>query len=363
MCIFGLFSETFPLPLTYPPHHFLTMATAAAVQPQTSNLPRSWVREASGEVKRDLALKDLAAALSNPTSVVWVDIDVTNRTQLAMLEKIFGFHPLAIEDALNPNSRVKIDEYETYIFAILLGIEFDPSTSDPYDLTTFNLCCFLGKNYLVTAHAKQQVPSIDAFMHRCTTNPDILSRGAARAMYTVLDMSVDAYFPLLDKVNDFIDQLEERAFKGYEQEVIEELSAVKRTVLSLKRHLIPERDVFNSLANRPSTLMNIEEQRYFRDLYDHVLRINDSLDQYRDLLSSVLEASLMQMSNRLGAITKGLAVVATISVPFVVVSGMWGMNFERIPLSHTPHGFWIMLLLQLGLGLALLMYIRRKGWN
>lgn len=333
---------------------------STAIQPQTSNLPRSWVREATGEVKRDLPLKDLAAALATPTSVVWVDIDVTNRTHLAMLEKVFNFHPLAIEDTLNPNSRVKIDEYDSYVFTIIRGVEFEPNTEDPYDLSTYNICFFLGKNYLVTTHATP-VPVIDGFAARCTTNTETLARGAARAMHVVMDMSVDAYFPVLETVNDFVDALEERVFKQYQQDVLEELFAVKRTVLSLKRHLIPERDVFNALANRPSVLMTSEEQRYFRDLYDHVLRINDSLEQYRDLLSSVLEASLTQMSNRLGHITKGLSVVATISVPFVVVSGMWGMNFEHIPLSDVRHGFWIMLLLQVGIGLGLLAYLRRKG--
>ena len=332
-----------------------------AVTAPTQNLPRSWVREANGEMRRDLALKDLSAALASPTAVVWADIDVTNRTQLAMLEKVFNFHPLAIEDTLNPNSRVKIDEYDSYLFAIIRGVEFDPTTSDPYDLTTFNLCFFLGKNYLVTTHSTP-VPVIDAFAARCHTNTETLARGAARAMHVVMDMSVDAYFPVLERVNDFVDVLEERVFKEYAQDVMEELFAVKRTVLSLKRHLIPERDVFNALANRPSGLMTSEEQRYFRDLYDHVLRINDSLEQYRDLLSSVLEASLTQMSNRLGHITKGLSVVATISVPFVVVSGMWGMNFVHIPLSDVRHGFWIMLALQIGLGVGLLAYLRRKGW-
>ena len=120
--------------------------------------------------------------------------------------------------------------------------------------------------------------------------------------------------------------------------------------------------MFNALANRPSALLTVEEQRYFRDVYDHVLRINDSLEQYRDLLSSVLEASLTQTSNRLGLVTKGLSVVATVSVPFVVVSGMWGMNFADVPLSQWPHGFWVMMALQLGLGFGLLTYLRRKGW-
>ncbi|MCA2988407.1 MAG: magnesium and cobalt transport protein CorA, partial [Gemmatimonas sp.] len=103
-----------------------------------------------------------------------------------------------------------------------------------------------------------------------------------------------------------------------------------------------------------------EVQIYFRDIYDHVLRINDALDTYRDILSSTMDAYLTQVSNRLGATTKGLSVVATMSLPFVVVSGMWGMNFSKIPLSNWPYGFWVLLLVQLGLGLLLLMLLRRR---
>jgi len=116
--------------------------------------------------------------------------------------------------------------------------------------------------------------------------------------------------------------------------------------------------VFTVLTNRPSTLLSADTQIYFRDIYDHVLRINDSLDTYRELLGNTMDAYLTQVSNRLGAITKALSVVATISVPFVVVSGMWGMNFDEIPLSHWPNGFWIMLALQLALGGALLLLLR-----
>jgi magnesium transporter len=117
----------------------------------------------------------------------------------------------------------------------------------------------------------------------------------------------------------------------------------------------------NVLTNRPSALLTADVQLYFRDIYDHVLRINDSLDTYRDLLSSTMDAYLTQVSNRLGATTKALSVVATMSLPFVVVSGMWGMNFTRIPLSGWPHGFWVLLVVQLGLGLLLLFLLRRRG--
>jgi magnesium transporter len=226
---------------------------------------------------------------------------------------------------------------------------------------THNLCFFLGRNYLVTVR-RTAAPAVESFAARCEVAPDALSRGPARIMYTLMDMTVDAYFPVLDQVNEFIDSLEERVFTNYDPEAQQDIFAVKRTVLSLKRHLAPEREVFNALANRPSPLLTVEEHRYFRDVYDHVLRINDSLEQYRDLLSSVLEGSLTRTSVQLGMVTKGLAVVATISVPFVVVSGMWGMNFDQIPLASSSHGFWWMLAIQLLLGAGLLWYLRRQRW-
>lgn len=326
-----------------------------------TNLPRSWSHTPDGGSRRDLSLHELTAALGATGGSLWVDIDTTNRHQLAILEKVFHFHPLAIEDTLNPNSRVKLDEYDGHVFLVVRGIEFDESTPDPHDLTTFNFCCFLGRNFLVTTHARP-IPAIDAFAERCNAAPDILARGAARVMYTVLDTAVDAYFPVLDRVNDFVDGLEERVFTDYDPDVLQDIFSVKRSVLTLRRHLTPQREVFNALANRPTVLLTVEEQRYFRDVYDHVLRINETLEQYRDLLSSVLDASLTQISNRLGMVTKGLTVVATISVPFVVVSGMWGMNFAHIPLSDWPYGFWLMLAVQLGLCGLLLLYLRRSAW-
>jgi len=122
------------------------------------------------------------------------------------------------------------------------------------------------------------------------------------------------------------------------------------------------REVFNILQNRPCAVIPADSQIWFRDIYDHVIRLNESLDTYRDLLSSTMDSYLTQVSNRMGLVTKGLTVVATLSVPFVVVSGMWGMNFTNIPLSGWPHGFWVMLAVQLGLGGGLIWVLKRRGW-
>jgi magnesium transporter len=155
-----------------------------------------------------------------------------------------------------------------------------------------------------------------------------------------------------------VNVLEERVFIDCDTSALHEIFRVKRLGLSLRRHLVPQREVLNVLTNRPSPLLPPEEQVYFRDVYDHVLRITDSLDTYRELLSSTLDSSLSQTSNRLATVTKTLSVLATLSIPFVMVSGIWGMNFAHIPLSDWPHGFWVMLLVQLGLGAAMVALLR-----
>ena len=133
-------------------------------------------------------------------------------------------------------------------------------------------------------------------------------------------------------------------------------------MISLRRYLGPQREVLSALTMRPSRFLTTEAQLYFRDVYDHMLRITDTLDSYRDLLSSTLDSYLTQVSNRLGAITKGLSLLATLSIPFVVVSGMWGMNFEVIPMSAKPYGFWLMMVVQLGIGLALVALLKWRKW-
>lgn len=329
---------------------------------RNGNIPRSFYRAPDGTIRRDLLPRELREALAEPRGMLWVDVDVTQRHQHAVLEKVFGFHPLAIEDTLNPESRVKLEEYDGFLFAIIRGIRFrEETTSDPYDYETRNLCFFLGTNFIVTTHFGES-ESCDTIFERITRSPDALDRGPGRIMYLVMDAAVDAYFPIIDQIDEFIEGLEERVFVRFDETALRSVFSVKRLVLSFRRHLAPQREVFNVLSNRPSPFLSHELQLYFRDIYDHVLRITDSFETQRDLLSSTLDAYLSQVSNRLGMVTKGLSIIATLSVPFVVVSGMWGMNFEHIPLSHAPYGFWLMLAVQLGLGVGLVLLLRWRRW-
>jgi magnesium transporter len=334
---------------------------AASPEARAAALPQSYFREAAGQVRRNLLPREIVGMLRDGTEggFLWVDVDSTNRHQLAVLEKVFNFHPLAIEDTLNPNSRVKLEEYPGYLFLIVRGVRFCDDTEDPYDTETFNLCFFLGKNYLVTVHG-EHAPAVSALAERLARSPEHLERGAAWLMHAITDASVDAFFPIMDQIEEFANGLEERVFAKFDETALHEIFSVKRLVLQLRRHLAPQREVFNILTNRPTSLLTQEQQIYFRDVYDHVLRINESLDSYRELLSSTLDSYLSQVSNRLGQVTKALSVFATLSLPFVVVSGMWGMNFDSIPLVRHPYGFWIMLVLQLGIGFGLIGLLRWK---
>lgn len=324
-------------------------------------LPRCMHVGADGKVSRDLSVREIAAAARESNGVLWVDIDSASRQQLALLEKVFNFHPLAIEDVLNPVSRPKVDQYDGVLFITMRVVRFADETADPYDMETVNLYLFIGTNTLVTVHHGPSA-SVDQIAESALRTPELVGRGAARMAHQIMDAAVDAYFPILDRIDDFLDSLEERIFADFDQEALRDIFSVKRMILSLRRYLAPQREIFNVLSNRPSPLLPPDTQLYFRDVYDHMLRINDSLDTYRDLLSSTMESYLSQVSNRLSQVTKGLSVVATLSVPFVVVSGMWGMNFARVPLATHPYGFEIMLLAQLAFGGGLVWLLRSRKW-
>jgi magnesium transporter len=322
---------------------------------------QSALRRPNGQVERDLSVDAIRVAFEHPDgAILWVDLDVSNDAEAALLSDLFHFHPLAVEDARNPKSRVKAEEYPDFLVVVARVVSFCETTPDPYDLETANLTLFLTERAVVTAHL-ETLPSVQALIERLRSNPDLLERGPARIAHQVLDTAVDAYFPVLDQLDEFVDDMEQRVFGRFDEALLQEIFKVKRLVISLRRYLAPQREVLSQITMRPSRFLPPDAQLYFRDVYDHMLRITDALDSYRDLLSSTLDSYLTQVSNRLGAVSKGLAVVGALSIPFVVVAGVYGMNFERIPLSHHPYGFEIMVAIQIVLAIVLLVGMRRRG--
>ena len=322
--------------------------------------PHSVLRRPNGDIERNLPLDALRDAFAHPErGTLWVDLDASDDAQASLLTELFHFHPLAVEDARNPSSRVKAEEYPGFLVVVARVVSFCETTPDPYDLETANLTLFLTESAVVTTHM-ETLPAVQALVERLESNPDLLDRGPARVAHQVLDTAIDAYFPIMDQLDEFVDEMEQRVFGQFDERLLQEIFRVKRLVISLRRFLAPQREVLSMLTNRPSRFLPPEAQLYFRDVYDHMLRITDGLDSYRDLMSSTLDSYLSQVSNRLGSVSKGLAVFGALSIPFVVIAGVYGMNFERIPLSHHPYGFEIMVGIQVALSLVLLVLMRRR---
>jgi magnesium transporter len=336
--------------------------TATAAQPHASrHWPASIYRRADGGVEHDLSPARLREIVQAGEGSLWVDIDSTNMHQHALLEKVFEFHHLAVEDTLSPGTRVKLEEYDRYVFVVIPGLRFDEGTPDPFDFATFNLYLFLGRNFLVTVHA---VPSrsCEAQRQRLLRSPDLLARGAEMTMHAVIDQAVDLYFPLLEQLNELVGALEERVLEAFNERLIHEIFTAKRAVFSFRRHLGPLREVLNALTNRPCGFIRPETQLYYRDVYDHTLRIVESLDGTRDMLGGVLEVFLSQTSNRMNTVMKQLSIVATIALPLIVVAGIYGMNFAYLPLMGHRYGFYWALGTMAAVSAGVLWWLKKNRW-
>jgi magnesium transporter len=238
-------------------------APAPRASSTTAAEPASILRHPSGAADVHLSVDELRDAVRAGEGTLWVDLDLSEPAQAKLLADVFHFHPLAIEDALNPISRVKVDEYPDFMLVVARVVGFCESTPDPYDLETANLNVFIGRHVIVTAHL-EPLPVIDDLMKRMRTNHDLLDRGPARLAYLALDAAVDAYFPVLDGIDEFVDELEQRVFGNFDEQLLHEIFKVKRMVISLRRFLSPQREVLGQLANRPSQLLPAESQLYFQ---------------------------------------------------------------------------------------------------
>lgn len=337
-------------------------ATTSPPAPQASkNWPISLYRRPDGSLEQDVSPARIREILQAGEGELWVDIDSTNMHQHALLEKVFEFHPLAIEDTLSPGTRVKLEEYDRYVLVVMAVVRLDEATTDPFDLATTNMYFFLGKNFLVTVHALP-AKSCGTVRERLVRSPELLARGVEMTMHNVIDQAVDAYFPLVEQLNALVDGLEERLFEHFDEKLIHEIFKAKRSAFSLRRHIGPLREVLNILTNRPSVFIRPDTQLYYRDVYDHTIRIVESVDTVRDLLAGVLETYLSQTSNRMNKVMKQLSIVATIALPLVVIGGIFGMNFSQMPWTHHAYGFYGALITMAVVSGIILWWLKKNRW-
>jgi len=286
-----------------------------------------------GALEEGLGPEALRRALEEPGTRGWLDLEAASLDEIGALEGQFGFHPLAVEDAQNPETRPKIEEYDTFLFLVTRGVDHD-SGEDALDLIP--LFVFLNDRLIVTVHS-HAMRSIVTAQERLRKHPQVLGDGPDRLLHHVLDQVVDHYFPIMEELEDRVETLEDEVFTRPRGRFLERIFDTRKDLVLLRRSLGPLREVLTNLMSGVPHVRP-ELRPFFRDVYDHILRILDEVETNRDILTGLLESYLSQVNNRLSEVMKTLTALATVGLPFTVVSGFFGMNFEALPWIKQPWG-------------------------
>lgn len=296
-----------------------------------------------------------------PGSGVWFWVDMSNPTpeDARILTDVFKFHDLAIEDAMAEIHHPKVESYGSYLYVILHGIDFREAE---HCFKTQDVDFFIGEQFLVTIHPGHS-RTLAEMRDVCGRNHWALAEGPVALLHRIVDAMVDHYRPEVDKLNERLDSLEDEIFAHPNPQFARQILDFKSDVSSLRRVVLPQRDVIGRLARREFPLISEQLAYRFRDVHDHVVRLVDEAGFFQDRVTSVLDAHLSLVSNRLNAVMKVLTIIATIFMPLTVLTGMWGMNVD---LPHFPGGggaqFWWVVAIMTLLGGLMLWYFRRQRW-
>jgi magnesium transporter len=288
-------------------------------------------------------------------NLLWLNLADTGPDTIALLREVFKIHPLAVEDAQEFDQRPKVEDYDDFVYLVAYGAR-------GLDQRMVEVHCFYAENYFVTVH-RDEIPAVTDACHALTR---LHTDRRLVAMYRLLDSLVDSMFPYLAAFDDRIDELQDQIFTKPTEDQLAQMFALKRQLVDVRKLVTPQRDMVSSMLTQviPIPGMTAESERYIRDLYDHLIRISDMVDSYRDLLSGSLDAYMSMVSNRLNDVMKQLTIIATVFLPLSFLTGFFGQNFgwmvNHIGSSATFFG--------IGLGTELLAVVglltmfRRRGW-
>jgi magnesium transporter len=321
---------------------------------------------------RVMELRDGRVELSEGTDRVapppdgvarWIDLRHQDQAQLELLRDRFDLHPLALEDCAHLDQRPKMEEYRDHVFLVTQG--FSAAGAKVQELVLQELHAFLGERYLITVHV-EQVAALEEVWTRAAGEPRLLERGVDFVYYLVADGIVDDNFPILDRIADELDELEDSVLARPRLEDLHRIFELKRHLVAMRKVLSPQRDVFGLIAKRGDPRISERTAFYLRDVYDHLVRINESIEGNRDLLGNALDAYLSAVGQRTNEIMKSLTLLSAIFLPLAFVVGFFGQNFDNLPFIkqwvHSDHLMWAMIAACLATPLAMLAWFKGKGW-
>ncbi len=303
---------------------------------------------------------DLPALLAASDTLVWVDIEGAVESDIALLRGVFGFHELTIDDCLNHRADPpKVDDYGDYLFVIVQGAVFSHRDET---IRTPELNLYLGRRFVVTFH-HTAMASVEETVRRVTLAAPLPARGAGWLAHAVIDALVDSILPIVEQMDEEISRLEDRALDHPGPDLLARSTSLKRGVLRLRRAVAPQREVLNRLARGDfPALVPVESTMYYRDVFDHLMRLEDLVESLRDLGDSVISSYLASTNNRMNEVMKALSVVGTIFLPLTLLASVFGTNFAPTYEDWGWPGFFGMVLFMVASIAAAVWIFRRRGW-
>ncbi len=317
-------------------------------------------REGASEVEEGLNVDQIPALMADQSLMFWVDMETPSEADDQVLLNTFHFHPLTVEDCRANRHHPKVEEFPDYIYFIVHAVRTD-TTSERFN--TVELDGFLGPNYVVTYH-HHKFGSLDKVKQMICSSPVLCQRGASTLLHSIIDGIVDDYLPVMDDFDERINNLEDDIFTLHRPNdaILEEILSLKRSVLRLRRISSKQLEVLYRISHGQFQLISGPVLPFYRDIYDHLVRVTDLAESYRDLISGSLEAYLSVVSNRLNEIMKVLTIFSAIMLPLTFIAGVYGMNFDNMPELHSRYGYYTVWIIMLVVALAMLGLFWKRGW-
>jgi magnesium transporter len=288
---------------------------------------------------------------------IWIDVTQPSIEELHTLQRVFGFHELAIEECQDQFTKPGVTDYENHCFLV---VHLPSSTTEPEpDIIEMNI--FLGPNYLVTVH-HHSVQAIARLKEHCLKQNALLGRGADFVFYSIMDDITDEYFQTLERLDDVIDELEDQIMQHPTPHTLNRIFLLKRQLAHMRRIAGPQREIFALLNNREFPYIKPRTIIYFRDVHSHLIRVYELIDSMRELLSGALDAYLSQRSNQLNEIMKTLTILTTVFMPMTLISSIYGMNFKLMPELSWNLGYPFAMGLIIMAGIIMLLMFKWRKW-
>ncbi len=325
---------------------------------------RSLFFEPGKDIRKNMPSQEFQKLVRNKRGILWVDFVAEPPDISRPILEDFGFHRLAIDDALQETHVPKLDDWTDYLYIVLNYMNVDKS-SDQWQTTVDELDVFLGPNYIVTHH-DHPINAVDETWHSCDRDPRILQEGPDHILYKIADYLVAEYMPIVEELDEAIDQIEDSVFDRPSPRTLEKLFALKRVLLAMRRILLPQREVLNKLARDDYKVIDPRDRIFFRDIYDHLVRLHDLNESLRDLVSGAQDTYLSVINNRMNEIMKTLTIITVLFMPLTFLTGYFGMNFFE-PLgglkSWTANFvFYITLAAIFAVPFIMYLWMRRRTW-